>query len=171
VSDLDRFASARRVTRRPESLPEAWATQAMSRARQDMPQQFDQHWMAALGEREREQHRALGQRLMGLTLQYVSADDGEHLLEEARAVGKDYGELSKACGMPLTDTLQAALYFRDKLLEATLDLAETAHVRARDNSRLIKRINTLLNVVQLAIAEAYEAAPTQRAKPKRRQRS
>jgi excisionase family DNA binding protein len=160
VSDLDRFADARRVTQAQskESLPEAWAARAMTRARQDVPQQANQHWLATLDDQVRQQHRALGQRLMGLTLQYVSTEDGQHLLEEARAVGRDYGRLSLAAGMPLSDALQAALFFRDRLLEATLDLSESGHVRPGDNSRLVKRINTLLNAVQLATAEAYEAA-------------
>jgi hypothetical protein len=109
---------------------------------------------------------------MGLTLQYVSTDDGQHLLEEARAVGRDYGRLSLASGMPLSDALQAALFFRDRLLEATLDLAETGRVRPGDNSRLVKRINALLNAVQLATAEVYEAAsasaPAPASKSKRR---
>jgi hypothetical protein len=61
--------------------------------------------------------------------------------------------------MPLTDALQATLFFRDKLLEATLDLPESARVRPGDSARLVKRINTLLNAVQLAIAEMYEASP------------
>lgn len=159
LSDLEQFANTRRVTQRTLALPQAWATQAMTRARADMPEQADAHWLAQLSEPMRERHRMLGRRLMGLTLQYVSSSDGAHLLEEARAVGKDYAELSKATGMPLTDALQAALFFRDKLLEATLDLSEAVPVRPSDSSKLVKRINALLNVVQLAIAETYESAP------------
>jgi excisionase family DNA binding protein len=157
VSDIDHFAQSRKVAQRGLSLSEAWATQAITRARQGIPEQAGAHWLAALDDQMRERHRALGHRLMGLTLQYVSADDGADLLNEAQSVGRDYGALSKASGMPLTDALQAALYFRDKLLEATLDLSETAHVRASDNSKLVKRINALLNAVQLAIAQVYEA--------------
>jgi len=93
---------------------------------------------------------------MGLTLQYVSAEDGAHLLEEARSLGADYGKLSQAAGVSLSDALQAALFFRDKLLEATLELSETAPVRPSDSSRLVRRLNALLNAVQLAIAEVYE---------------
>jgi excisionase family DNA binding protein len=161
AADIDQFAEARRVKRESASLPEAWAAQALTRARQGMPQQANEHWLATLDDHMREQHRALGRRLMGLTLQYVSTDDGAHLLAEARSVGKDYAELSIAAGMPLSDALQAALFFRDRLLDATLDLSETGRVRPGDNSRLVKRINALLNAVQLATAEAYEAQSRQ----------
>ncbi len=168
LTDLQRFAEAHRVARRAASLTEAWADQAIMRARQDLPQRSEAGWLAALDEPMRERHRALGRRLMGLTLQYISADDGAHLLEEARALGKDYGELSKAAGALLKDALQAALFFRDKLLEATLDLAETAPVRPGDSSKLVKRINTLLNVVQLAIAEVYEGDASSETRQRKR---
>jgi excisionase family DNA binding protein len=156
AADLDRFAESRRVTQRQETLPEAWAARALTQTRREIPEHSGEHWLATLDQSTREQHRALGQRLMGLTLQYVSAERGDHLLGEARKVGVDYGMLCKSSGMPLTDALQAALFFRDRLLEATLDLSETARVRPGDNSRLVKRINALLNTVQLAVAEVYE---------------
>lgn len=156
VADLDRFAESRRVAQRQSTLPEAWAAQALTRARREIPEHSGEHWLATLDQSARDQHRALGQRLMGLTLQYVSAEHGDHLLEEARKVGADYGRLCRSSDLPLTDALQAALFFRDRLLEATLDLAETARVRPGDNSRLVRRINALLNAVQLAVAEAYE---------------
>ncbi|MCS7055001.1 MAG: helix-turn-helix domain-containing protein [Thermoflexales bacterium] len=157
LSDLQRFAESHRVMRRQMSLAEAWVDRAMTRARQDLPERGSSGWLAALDEPVRERHRALGRRLIGLTLQYVSADDGAHLLDEARILGRDYGRLGKAAGASLTDALQAALFFRDKLLEATLELSETASVRPDDRSRLVKRINALLNAVQLAIAEVYAA--------------
>lgn len=124
VSDLEKFAGDRRVQQRKVSLPEAWAAKAITHTRQEMPAADNTHWMSTLSDAARAQHRALGQRLMGLTLQFISADDGEHLLTEARAIGTDYGLLSRQFGVPMTDALQAALYFRDKLLEATLDLSK-----------------------------------------------
>ncbi|BCX04494.1 MAG: DNA-binding protein [Candidatus Roseilinea sp.] len=171
LSDLQRFAESHHVARREVSLAEAWADRAMTRARQELPERSAAGWLAALDEPMRERHRALGRRLMGLTLQYVSADDGAHLLDEARALGKDYGELSKTAGASLKDALQAALFFRDKLLEATLELSETAPVRPGDSSRLVKRINALLNVVQLAIAEVYEADAPDTTQPRKKRRT
>lgn len=170
VSDLQRFAESHRVDRHNALLAEAWADRAMTRARQELPERSAAGWLAVLDEPMRERHRALGRRLMGLTLQYVSADDGAHLLDEARLLGKDYGELSKTAGASLKDALQAALFFRDKLLEATLELSETTKVRSGDSARLVKRINALLNAVQLAIAEVY-AAGLPNATPRKRRRA
>ncbi len=168
LSDLQRFAEKHRATKASSVAPTTWAKQALTRARQDLPAPESAGWLAALDPAMRERHRAIGRRLMGLTLQYVSVEDGAPLLDEARALGKDYGALSKSAGVSLHDALQAALFFRDKLLEATFELTETAPVAARDSARLIKRINALLNVVQLAVAEAYAGPATRQPKQHRR---
>jgi excisionase family DNA binding protein len=159
LSDLQRFAEEHRSAGETSALPSIWAKQALMRARQALPAPESAGWLAALDSTMRERHRAIGRRLMGLTLQYISTEDGAHLLDEARAIGHDYAELSKLAGIPLQGALQAALYFRDRLLEASFELAETAPIQASDNIRLVKRINALLNVVQLAVAEVY-ASPT-----------
>ncbi len=145
------------------SSPEAWAAKAMTHAREaiareTMPAQAGAHWMTALDDATREKHRQVGRKLMALTLQYLTAEDanGAHLLDEAKSVGREYGEISRASGITLSDALQAALFFRDKLLEASLDLPETTQPRRSDQSKLLRRINTLLNTVQIAIAEVYE---------------
>ena len=94
---------------------------------------------------------------MGLTLQYISSEEGNgHLLEQARDVGYEYGKISLEVGLPLTDALQAAIYFRDELIEVALQLPGSTQIRPEDNLRLMRRINRLLNVVHLAVAEMYE---------------
>jgi hypothetical protein len=96
--------------------------------------------------------------LMGLTLQYISSEEGNgHLLEQAREVGYAYGKLNLEVGLPLTDALQAAIYFRDELIEVALQLPGSTRIRPEDNLRLMRRINRLLNIVHLAVAEMYEA--------------
>jgi excisionase family DNA binding protein len=159
------------------SAPEAWAAKAMTQARNAMrnamPAQAGAHWLTSLDDATREKHRQVGRRLMALTLQYLTADasdasdasdesgesdksSGAHLLDEAKTVGREYGQVSRTSGISLSDALQAALFFRDKLLEASLDLPETTQPRSRDQSKLLRRINALLNAVQIAIAEVYE---------------
>ncbi len=156
------FASSvqnKAVTAQP-AKPIDWATQAMNHAREDMSSQVGGQWMTTMSDATRERHRLVGRKLMALTLQFLTAEDGAHLLAEARAVGHEYGGVSLSAGIALSDALQAALFFRDKLLEASLDLPETTQLRSKDQSKLLKRINTLLNTVQIAIAGAYEQRPT-----------
>jgi len=88
---------------------------------------------------------------------YVSiGEGGEGILEEASAIGKEHAENALALGLPVSDALRVSMFFRDAVLEAALDLPEKAHVHTGANLNLVRRINTLLNVVQLAITERYD---------------
>jgi excisionase family DNA binding protein len=173
-NDVLAFAAAHTVSGRAESMPAVWATRAMEQARTDLPAVAGAHWMQSMDTPMRERHRAIGRKLMALTLQYVSSDDeanSAHLLQEARAVGLEYGEANVQAGVSLSDSMQAALFFRDRLLDASLELPETTRPRSSDQRKLLKRINAMLSVVQLALAEVYErkqAAPprsSQKMKP------
>jgi hypothetical protein len=44
------------------------------------------------------------------------------------------------------------------VVEAALDLPDRAQVRPQANVALLRRINTALNAVQLAVADAYDKA-------------
>lgn len=157
--DVLAFAESHKVQARTNGMPEAWATRAIEHARSELPAQAGSHWMQTMDASMRDRHRMIGRRLMALTLQYVSSDDeanSEHLLNEALAVGREYGEANIQAGVSLSDSMQAALFFRDRLLEASLELPETTRPRNSDQRKLLKRINALLSVVQLAIAGVYE---------------
>jgi hypothetical protein len=94
---------------------------------------------------------------MGLIFQYISLEEGGgDILEEARAIGREHAENTLSLGLPLVEAIQAMLFFRDTMVEVAIQLPETAHVRPEANTRLLRRINALLNTVQLAIAETYD---------------
>ncbi len=148
------------VARRGHSAAptQEWASRAIMHARADVAQHQNAQWLQAMDPATRERHRLVGRKLMGVTLQFVSAADAEqaHWLEEARTVGREYGLLSKDSGVPLRAALEAALFFRDRLLEATWELP--ARAKSGMDRRIDRRINSLLNTVQLAIADVYEEA-------------
>ncbi|RMF60532.1 MAG: DNA-binding protein, partial [Bacteroidetes bacterium] len=50
----------------------------------------------------------------------------------------------------------ATMFFRDQIVESAIMLPETTRGRTTTNRRLLRRINTFLNTIQLAITEAYE---------------
>ena len=54
--------------------------------------------------------------------------------------------------------LQLLLFFRDNLMEAALDLPESADLRPAANQRLFRRMSDVLNAFQLAVVETYEEA-------------
>ena len=166
LSDIQAFMVASRARALPAIVPAEWATRAMNHARDDMSSQVGGNWVTTMSDATREKHRRVGRKLMALTLQYLTAEDGAHLLDEAHGVGHEYGEVSVSSGISLSDALHAALFFRDKLLEASLDLPDTTKPRSSDQSKLLMRINSLLNTVQIAIAEVYEQSAKVPTKPK-----
>jgi excisionase family DNA binding protein len=158
ASVIERIAQEGRSTAVTPAAELVWAQQAMIQTRYEISRPADKPWLTAVAEPNRIQHRLLGQRLMGLTLQYVSAvSNHERLLEEARQIGLAYGRLAQADQMSLPDVLQATLFFRDMLVETALNLSPAAGVQPEDNLRLTRRISQIMNSVHLAIASTYEA--------------
>lgn len=155
-ADIERFA-ATRPNAGGQMLPGAFVDQAITHTRESLPAEQKAHWQTALEPGTRERHRELGRALLGLTLQYVATDDGAPVLDQARAVGREYGRISRAAGMSLADALHAALFFRDRLLEAALTAPAGTRARPHDQGRILLRINALLNAVQLAAVEEYGA--------------
>lgn len=157
ASDVARFAQERRNLAKTSALPQVWANQALQNTRQGIHQQGDQAWLIHMDSSTREASRQLGQKLMGLTLQFLS-DNGEReqILQEAHKIGRQYGHLCYTGGLPLTEALQASMFFRDTLVETALHLPENIHIQSEANLRLLRRINTLMNTVHLAVAEVYD---------------
>lgn len=157
ISDLNQFATSHRQAQSPSSIEQLWAEKALTHTRQAITARKDENWLAQYDDSMREQHRLLGRRLMGLTLQYISDPQANGtLLKEAGEIGKQYGRLSIQSNLPLTEALQATLLFRDMLVDTAFQLPSSASIKPEANLRLMRRINELLNVVHLAIAQAYE---------------
>ena len=155
--DLLQFASERHGLRGVQNLGQLWADEALTQTRREIVVHRDDNWLAAFDDESRRRHRSLGQQLMGLTLRFLSDDEDEELLREARDIGRQYAALALDSSMPLSEALRAAMFFRDTLVETALHLPENTHMRPGANLRLLRRINSLLNTVHLAIAEVYDA--------------
>jgi excisionase family DNA binding protein len=159
VPDIESFAAERRRVRYSHGLEHVWAEQALIQARQEIASHREEHWLTVFDEADREYKRQLGRRLMGVMLQYISrSEGGDELLAEAAAIGREHAENALRYGMSLVEAMQAILFFRDTLVEVAMHLPEMAHVRPEANMHLLRRINKLLNTVQLAMAEVYDRA-------------
>lgn len=143
------------------ALANTWARQAVSQAREEA--QHTEHspaWLATLGDEEREMWRNVGMQLMGVVLRYVNArtDDEAVLLNEARAIGSEYATQALRSNLSLSTALEVALFFRDSLVDAAMQLPEQASLRPEASARLLRQISHILNIVKLAVVEGYEAA-------------
>lgn len=158
LADLVHFADRRRGLQRPQNLGQLWAYEAINQARRELVVHQDDEWLTSFDDNARRRHRALGQQLMGLTLRYLSEEDGEPLLQQAREIGAQYAAIALETSMPLSEALRAAIFFRDTLVETALHLPDSSDVRPAASLRLLRRINELLNTVHLTIAEVFDAA-------------
>lgn len=115
-------------------------------------------WLQTFGEEERDNWRRVSQQLMGIVLRYVGSqeDDDEMYLEQARSIGRDYASNVRRLGIPLSKALEAALFFRDLLVMAVMDLPEHSMMHSESSMHLLQRISRVLNVVQVAVASEYE---------------
>lgn len=158
LAELESFVESEKVQRRKRGVESAFAEKALVETRSGIRQSGDQSWLTQLDADSRTQYRIMGQQLMGLTLQFISQpDEDTSLLAQADELGRAYGTLGQQTQMPLTDALQAAMFFRDTLIETAMQLPGNAHIKPEANLRLLRRINSLLNRVHLAIAEVYDA--------------
>lgn len=158
LADIEALSERRPLSNK--AIARTWAERAVDQARSEM-QRVEQSptWLHHLGEHEREHWRHVGMRLMGVVLRYVSAQsDGEEqmLLSEAQTIGHDYALQALQANIPLTTALEVALFFRDSLVDAAMQMPEQTTMRPEASARLLRRISRVLNVVKIAVVAGYE---------------
>lgn len=129
------------------------------------PVSFDaKPWRGAFDDEERSQARELGQRLIGLMLQYITRqNEDERFLEESRAVGRRYGTTVAQAGLSLLEMVEAFLYFRSQITSMALQLPAFPQPGDEEETRRLHgRIDGFMNEVLLGTIEGYESA-TERA--------
>lgn len=149
--------ATRRVAHK-QTLHHGWATQSLVQAHADVAAMSQRPaWIAQIDEPNRAAWRSVGQQLMGVVLHYLNTphDDAE-LLNEARRIGGEYARLARQAHMPLTVAMEAALFFRDALVDAALQISQELQPPIAEHARLLRRLSQIANEVQLAVASHYE---------------
>jgi excisionase family DNA binding protein len=114
-------------------------------------------WGNRFAEEEIAEMRHLGQRLLGLMIQYISLPEGgRRFLQEGRAIGRRYGAESATTGMALLALMEAFIFFRSYFTNMTVQ--QPNFPRSRDPEemvRLFRRIDRYMNEVLLGTVEGY----------------
>ncbi len=161
ASDVRDMAVRHHSVRGVGPVERIWADQALLTARKLLAAQEGERWLKQHDPGARDRNRQVGHQLMGVILEYLTSDDDNApQLERARAIGTHYGDLSRDLGLPLTDALRAAMFFRDALTTSAIQLPDNIRIPTASQVRLMTRINRVVNEVQLGIAEAYAPAVT-----------
>jgi excisionase family DNA binding protein len=151
IDELARTLPASAERAPTQSGPQSWGVNPHELTRQS--------WhirMAAQAHPER--LRGLGQRLLGLLIQFVNRDpEDARFLEEASAVGASYGVEAHEADISLHDTIEAFLFFRSSFSQISLpgiaqptDLVEA--------NRLHSRIQRFMDATLLGTIKGYESA-------------
>jgi len=158
--DIEQAAQKHTFHTRQVTLEAKWEEQALTYARSSLKEHRQAAWQQGLSDEEREAQRRLGRRLMGLILQRISSHSRPEILPalptwtvEARSIAEEYRRFADQRGLPLSSVIEAALVFRDALVESAVLLPQTAHNHPEDNVRLLRNVNSVLNEVILAIID------------------
>jgi hypothetical protein len=118
----------------------------------------EQDWYQRFDETDKAEHRELGRKLLALVVQYLTQPaDRVSTLEEARGLGRSYGERSLVSKLTLTQAVRAFLYFHDFLADGVIQMSETMGQKVNvDLINTYQQINAFTDEVMLAMLEVYE---------------
>jgi excisionase family DNA binding protein len=114
-------------------------------------------WYGALGEEQRLQFRERGRRLVELLVLYITHPSRqEALLEEARALGEEYGQHLGGLGLPLPEALEAFTFHRSGIVDSALEVLRDRQPVNRRALEAFPRVIRLMDRVLLSLVEAYQ---------------
>ena len=100
----------------------------------------------------------LGRRLAALAADYLSRKSRRAaLLEDARTLGQEYGRELAASGMPLGQAVEAFIFFRRSLDDATKQATQQRGLSAAEALSAYEQVTVLADQVLIGMTEAYEA--------------
>ncbi len=157
-AELRTFSQQRARLRTLGGLEHLWANEALEKARFSLQNlQSDEGWMASYGPEERELMRLLGRRTLGVMVEYaLHPDRRQELLQEAHDLAWSYAEGARRKGLSLVDALQIVLFFRGIVLDAAFQLPDQVQLRPESARGLMHELNTVLNALELGVAECYQ---------------
>jgi excisionase family DNA binding protein len=132
---------------------------AITRIRRQLHRRSAQEsaWYATVGEESKERLRPLGRRLAALAAEYLRRKSRRSsLLEDARALGREYGKELASSGLPLSQAVEAFIFFRRNLDEATKDASQRHGLAPADAIDACQQVTSLADHVLVGITEAYQ---------------
>lgn len=118
----------------------------------------DQSWYQRFDEADKAEFRELGRKMLSMVVPYLTQlSDRPAILENARALGRLYGERSLSGRLTLTEAVRAFIYFQDFLMDGVVQMSETLGQKANvDLISTYQQINALIDEVLVAMLEVYE---------------
>jgi len=118
----------------------------------------EQDWYKHFDQTDKAEHRELGRQLLTLVLKYLTQPaDRQAILEEARTLGRAFGQRSIVSKLSVTESVSAFLFFQDFLMDGVRQMAVTMGPNANiDLVTAYQQIGQFTNEVLLAMLQVYE---------------
>ena len=132
---------------------------AVTRIRRQLhrPSAREASWYTTVDETSRERLRPLGRRLAALAADYLGRRTRRAgLLEDARELGHEYGRELATSGQPLVQAVEAFIFFRRSLDDATKQASQHHGLSASDALSACAQVTALADQVLVGLTEAYE---------------
>ena len=117
----------------------------------------NQEWYQRMDETARAQHRDLGRKLLALVMQYLTQpSDRATILDQARSLGRTFGERSLVNRLTVTEAASAFLYFQDFLVDGVTKMSKTGGQNINiDLVGTYQQINHFTNEILIAMLQIY----------------
>jgi excisionase family DNA binding protein len=155
--DIQELLAGKRDGRSYQELGEI----AVSRIRRQLHRApaRDASWYTTVDETSRERLRPLGRRLAALAAEYLARRSRRAaLLDDARQLGQEYGREIAASGLPLAQAVEAFIFFRRSLDDATKQASQRHGLSAADALGACEQVISLADQVLVGLTEAYDSA-------------
>lgn len=114
-------------------------------------------WYNQLDEESRKQLVQPGRRLLGLIVRYVSEPaHRKETTEQAREVGREFGETLARLGLPLTDSVQAFVQHREPVTRMATELMKRREVLNERIAGAIPMANQIIDEALVALVAAHQ---------------
>jgi len=134
---------------------EALAGEAAGRIRRSL-QAGEPSWLRGLDEKAREELYNLASRVFELASRFLSRPTRRgRFREEARRLGREYGQKLSAAGLSFQETLETFSLFRRTLLNTALEMAQKGGLAIGDLAETSAQVGELADEVLLAMSEAF----------------
>jgi len=114
--------------------------------------------------------RALGQRVLGLLIQYITRDqDDPRFLDEAHELGARHGMHAARYGASLLEAIEAFTFFRNTFSQISLQIPQVSH--GRDCAEIVRfttRIGQFMDKILLGLVFGYETKRGTRPRDRKR---
>ncbi len=116
----------------------------------------NESWYSKLDEDARRHYRESGRGLLQGLISYLASSD-QSGYAEAEALGYDYASRGRRYGMDSVEAANAFIFFRNQLMEAMLEVYESAAVRSPSAwSEMFRRVNAFTDGILVTILRTYE---------------